>query len=70
MSGPPTTRCLPTRLVRQRARRVQAAVEGCMATAMRCACDQEGVPLCVACACLFSLIEAAVAWGTQQQEGR
>jgi hypothetical protein len=35
------------------------AFEALMEEAMRCPCDQEGMPLCVRCACLFSLAVAA-----------
>jgi hypothetical protein len=42
-----------------------------MEEAMRCACDQHGVPLCVRCECLFRLAVAATdyAYVVRRQQG-
>jgi hypothetical protein len=43
-------------------RRAQEGAFALLDAALRCDCDQEGVPLCVSCACLFSLAAAASRW--------
>jgi hypothetical protein len=42
------------------ARRGSQAYAALMDEALRCACDQGAVPLCVRCACLFSLAAATI----------
>jgi hypothetical protein len=43
-------------------RRAQEGAFALLDATLRCDCDQEGVPLCVSCDCLFSLSAAASRW--------
>jgi hypothetical protein len=52
------------RVLQRRAarRRAEAGAFALLDDALRCHCDQGEVPLCVSCACLFSLSAAASGW--------
>ena len=49
-------------------RQVLAMTHTLLAQTMACPCDQpeRGIPLCVQCACLFSVLVAAINWEARQ----